>query len=40
MFGKIASPTAYEGESWDKLLFSASSQLMFFVRGGVKQLHP
>ena len=28
MFGKIASPTAYEEESCDKLLFSVSLQLM------------
>jgi hypothetical protein len=29
VLGKVASPTAYEGESWDKLLFSASSQLIY-----------
>jgi hypothetical protein len=29
VFGKIASTTAHEGESWNKLLFLASSQFMF-----------
>jgi hypothetical protein len=37
-FCKIASPASYEKESWDKLLFSASYQLMSFARGGEMKL--